>query len=222
MEKIPDLHGKILIADDEVINVNFFQVMLTKLGFEVDVAYDGEEVLEKVNTFTPDLILLDLLMPKLSGFQVAEILKGDENTKEIPIVVLSAVSDIKDKVDMLELGIEDYITKPFNFVEILARIRNILRAKSLKSEIKSQQSRFQKFSDLEKYLGDFLKEAGQQSEELIDSGKKLLGNSSENEEHSLQVIGVAEKLSKSIDKLKELYSNFTRVAAEEGAGELNH
>jgi DNA-binding response OmpR family regulator len=222
MEKIADLHGKILIADDEVINVNFFQVMLTKLGFEVDVAYDGEEVLEKVNTFTPDLILLDLLMPKLSGFQVAEILKGDEITKDIPIVVLSAVSDIKDKVDMLELGIEDYITKPFNFVEILARIRNILRAKSLKNEIKNQQSRFQRFSELEEYLGDFLKEAGKHSEELLDSGKKLLENSSDDETYSLQVISVAEKLSKSINKLDELYSSFTSVAAEESAGELNH
>ena len=86
MGKIDNLNGKILIADDEVINVNFFQVMLTKLGFSVDVAYDGEEALEKVNSFAPDLILLDLLMPKLSGFQVAEILKKDENTKHFKLV----------------------------------------------------------------------------------------------------------------------------------------
>jgi DNA-binding response OmpR family regulator len=222
MEKLADLHGKILIADDEVINVNFFQVMLSKLGFEVDVAYDGEEALEKVNSFGPDLILLDLLMPKMSGFQVAEILKRNEHTSDIPIVVLSAVSDIKDKVDMLELGIEDYITKPFNFVEILARIRNILRARFLKNEIKNQQSRFQKFSELEKYLGNFLKEAERQSGELMDSGKKLLEINSDNEEYSLQVMSTAEKLSKSINRLGELYSDFTSVEAEEGAGELNH
>ncbi len=216
MGKLENLHGKILIADDEVINVNFFQVMLTKLGFSVDVAYDGEEALEKVETFVPDLILLDLLMPKLSGFQVAEILKNDENTKEIPIVVLSAVSDIKDKVDMLELGIEDYITKPFNFVEILARIRNILRAKDLKKEIKQQQWRFQTFSELEKYLGSFLREAGKQSEELMDSGKKKLDNHSDNETFRLQVVSTAEKLSESINKLDELYLKFTSVVTEEG------
>ena len=221
MEKIKDLHGKILIADDEVINVNFFQVMLTKLGFSVDVAYDGEEALEKVKTFVPDLILLDLLMPKLSGFQVAEILKKDENTREIPIVVLSAVSDIKDKVDMLELGIEDYITKPFNFVEILARIRNILRAKDLKEEIKQHRWRFLSFSELEKYLGSFLKEAGKQSEELMDSGKKMLDDHSDNETFRLQVVSTAEKLSESINKLAELYSKFTRVVTEKGEDVFN-
>jgi DNA-binding response OmpR family regulator len=216
MEKIENLNGKILIADDEVINVNFFQVMLTKLGFSVDVAYDGEEALEKVNSFAPDLILLDLLMPKLSGFQVAEILKRDEDTREIPIVVLSAVSDIKDKVDMLELGIEDYITKPFNFVEILARIRNILRAKYLKKEIKQQQWRFQTFSELENYLGSFLKEAGKQSEELVVSGKKMLDSQSDNGTFGLQVVSTAEKLSESINKLDELYLKFTSVVTEDG------
>ena len=220
MGKIDNLNGKILIADDEVINVNFFQVMLTKLGFSVDVAYDGEEALEKVNSFAPDLILLDLLMPKLSGFQVAEILKKDENTKEIPIVVLSAVSDIKDKVDMLELGIEDYITKPFNFVEILARIRNILRVQYLRKEVKQQQLRFQSFSELEEYLGSFLKEAEKQSEELVDSGKKLMDDQPDNEAIGLQVESTAEKLLEGINKLNELYLKFTSVVTEEGVFDL--
>ena len=109
MKKLMDVYGKILIADDEKINVEFFQVMLTKLGFDVEVAYDGEQVLEKVMEFTPDLILLDLLMPRLSGYKVVEIMKNDEKTKNIPIIVLTAVNDIKDKVVMIELGIEDYI-----------------------------------------------------------------------------------------------------------------
>ena len=116
--------GNILVADDEKVNVDFFQVMLSKLGFVVETACSGEEVFVKLKDFMPDLIILDLLMPNMSGFEVARRLKAENRTREIPIVVLTAVSDIRDKVDMLELGIEDYIMKPFNFIEILARIRN--------------------------------------------------------------------------------------------------
>lgn len=208
MEKIIDLHGKILVADDEKINIDFFQVMLTKLGFSVEVAYDGEEVLEKVKEFAPDLILLDLLMPKLSGFQVAEILKKDNETKDIPIVVLSAVSDIKDKVDMLELGIDDYITKPFNFVEILARIRNILRSKSLKNEIAKREGKFQSFSGLESYLRIFLEKARVSSRELVDSSMKLKNKNISDEIPVKEMISTAKDLSEGIKKLEEMYTKF--------------
>ena len=208
MEKTIDLHGKILVADDEKINVDFFQVMLTKLGFSVEVAYNGEEVLEKVKDFAPDLILLDLLMPKLSGFQVAEILKKDNETKDIPIVVLSAVSDIKDKVDMLELGIDDYITKPFNFVEILARIRNILRSKSLNNEIVKREGKFQSFSDLESYLRIFLEKARVSSRELVDSSIKLKDKNISDEIPVKEMISTAKDLSEGIKKLEEMYTKF--------------
>lgn len=208
MEKIIDLHGKILVADDEKINIDFFQVMLTKLGFSVEVAYNGEEVLEKVKEFAPDLILLDLLMPKLSGFQVAEILKKDNETKDIPIVVLSAVSDIKDKVDMLELGIDDYITKPFNFVEILARIRNILRSKSLKNEISKLEGKFRSFSGLESYLRIFLEKARVSSRELVDSSMKLKNKNISDEIPVKEMISTAKDLSEGIKKLEEMYTKF--------------
>jgi len=208
MEKIIDLHGKILVADDEKINIDFFQVMLTKLGFSVEVAYNGEEVLEKVKEFAPDLILLDLLMPKLSGFQVAEILKKNNETKDIPIVVLSAVSDIKDKVDMLELGIDDYITKPFNFVEILARIRNILRSKSLKNEISKLEGKFRSFSGLESYLRIFLEKARVSSRELVDSSMKLKNKNISDEIPVKEMISTAKDLSEGIKKLEEMYTKF--------------
>lgn len=161
------LQGKILVADDEKINVDFFQIMLTKLGFEVDVAYDGEEVLEKVKTFEPDLILLDLLMPKMSGIDVSRRLKSDVKSENIPIIILTAVNDIKEKVDMLELGIEDYITKPFNFIEIVARIRNILRSKFLKDEIAIKEKKLDAMKELEKSLEEFLKRVRSYAESMV-------------------------------------------------------
>jgi PleD family two-component response regulator len=174
MDRNLTFSGKILVADDEKVNVEFFEVMLTKLGFTVEVAYSGEEVFEKLKTFDPDLIILDLLMPKMSGFQVATRLKADRKTSEIPIIILTAVSDIRDKVDMLELGIEDYIMKPFNFIEILARIRNVLRVGALREELKAYEKKLGYVDDFIENVHQFLQKADSFSKDIVESGEKQL------------------------------------------------
>ena len=121
---------RILIVDDEPINLDFFEVMLTKLGFEVEKAEDGEEALDKVKSFRPDLLILDNIMPKLSGWTVTRLLKSHEDYQDfsdIPIIMFSAMDKVEDKIEGFELGVDDYITKPFNFSEVLARIRAVLR-----------------------------------------------------------------------------------------------
>jgi DNA-binding response OmpR family regulator len=172
MEQQVTFSGNILVADDEKVNVEFFEVMLSKLGFSVEVAYSGEEVFEKLKKFNPDLIILDLLMPRMSGFQVAKKLKANKRTSEIPIIILTAVSDIRDKVDMLELGIEDYIMKPFNFIEILARIRNVLRVGALRDELKSYERTIEFLEGFEKSLQLFLKRTQSLSQNLVEWGEK--------------------------------------------------
>ncbi|MDR1930770.1 MAG: response regulator [Treponema sp.] len=132
---------RILVIDDEVINLEFFEVMLSKLGFVVEKADNGEEGLAKVKKFIPDLIILDNIMPKLSGWELTKILKGDPAYREIPIIMLSALDDVKDKVEGFELGVDDYITKPFNFSEVLARIRAVLRSRELFAQIVVRESR---------------------------------------------------------------------------------
>ncbi|MDR2742183.1 MAG: response regulator [Treponema sp.] len=132
---------KILIVDDEQINLDFFDVILSKLGFVVEKAVDGVEGLEKVKHFLPDLIVLDNIMPKMSGWELTKILKGDTKYREIPIIMLSALDDVKDKVEGFELGVDDYITKPFNFSEVLARIRAVLRNRELFRQITVRESR---------------------------------------------------------------------------------
>jgi CheY-like chemotaxis protein len=219
MKDFLDLHGRILVADDEKVNVDFFKVMLTKIGFEVAIAMDGQEVLEKVSSFSPDLILLDLLMPKMSGFQVAETLKKDDRTKEIPIVVLSAVNDIKEKVDLLGLGIEDYITKPFNFIEIIARIRNILRSNVLKNEVEMRRKDSRLLGDLDSALKHFLGTAEDKAEGILSSLKSLRkrfadggGKDRELVEGSLCA---AEELVESVRKLQEFHTQFLASQSEE-------
>jgi CheY-like chemotaxis protein len=132
---------KILIADDDEMNLDFFELMLSKLGFGVIKAKDGIDALEKAKRFLPDLILLDNIMPKMDGWEFTKTIKSDARYKEIPIIMFSALDDVKDKLEGFELGIEDYITKPFNFSEVLARINVVLRNKELFKQIRIRESR---------------------------------------------------------------------------------
>ena len=118
---------KILVADDDITNLDFFELMLSKLGYIVEKTNTGSDVIEKVKNFKPDLIILDNILPEITGREITKILKNDPDLKVIPIIMLSALDDVKDKVAGFEAGINDYITKPFNFTEVLARINAILR-----------------------------------------------------------------------------------------------
>jgi DNA-binding response OmpR family regulator len=146
---------KILIVDDEPINLDFFDVMLSRLGFDVERAIDGEDALEKVVSFAPDLMLLDNIMPKLSGWEVTRELKTSEEYADYsttPIIMFSAMDDVKDKIEGFELGIEDYIIKPFNFSEVLARIRAVLRHRTLAKQVAARERRIALIESLNQSL----------------------------------------------------------------------
>jgi len=139
-----DTKKRILLVDDEQINLEFFEVMLSKLGFETEKSDNGAEALELVKRFKPDLIILDNVMPRLSGWEVTKILKTSDEYRDFadtPIIMFSAMDDVKDKVEGLELGADDYITKPFNFSEVLARIRAVLRTRELIHQIERREAR---------------------------------------------------------------------------------
>jgi len=147
---------KILLADDEPINLDFFEVMLSKLGFVVEKCDNGPEVLEKVKKFMPDLIILDNIMPGMSGREITKVLKNDLDFKDISIIMLSALDDVKDKVAGFEAGVDDYITKPFNFTEVLARINAVLRNRALIDQIKVRETRLALAEELNRDLKENL------------------------------------------------------------------
>jgi CheY-like chemotaxis protein len=169
---------KILVVDDENINLDFFELMLSKLGFIVEKAKDGVEALEKVKRFLPDLILLDNIMPRMSGWELTKLLKGDPKYKDTPIIMLSALDDVKDKVEGFEMGVDDYITKPFNFSEVLARIRAVLRNRELFAQIVVRESRLslaeELSADIKRTLLEFVK-----SIDDLDAAINKLGGDSE-------------------------------------------
>jgi len=152
---------KILIVDDDPVNLEFFQLMLSKLGFVVEEANDGVDAQEKLKKFRPDLILLDNIMPRMSGWELTKNLKQDPKFMDIPIIMFSALDDVKDKLAGFELGVDDYITKPFNFSEVLARIRTTLRNRELFTQIALREARLDLAEelnhDLKRSLGEFAK-----------------------------------------------------------------
>ncbi len=149
------LRGRILIVDDEPINLEFFDVMLSKLGFQIEKAVDGDEALEKVQACNPDLIILDNVMPKLSGWEVTRTLKHSpeyRRYRNTPIIMFSAMNEVKDRIEGFEQGVDDYITKPFNFAEVLARIRAVLRSRELSRQVTRREKRLAVVESLNKSL----------------------------------------------------------------------
>lgn len=115
---------RVLVVDDEKLIVKGIRFSLEQDGMEVDCAYDGEEALEKARMNTYDIILLDVMLPKLTGFEVCQQIREFSN---VPVVMLTAKSDDIDKILGLEYGADDYITKPFNILEVKARLKAIIR-----------------------------------------------------------------------------------------------
>jgi len=115
---------KVLVVDDEKLIVKGIRFSLEQDGMEVDCAYDGEEALEKVQNQKYDIILLDIMLPKLSGLEVCQQIR---EFSDVPIVMLTAKGEDMDKILGLEYGADDYITKPFNILEVKARIKAIMR-----------------------------------------------------------------------------------------------
>ena len=121
--------ARILIVDDEPFNVNYLEQELEDLGYETVSAADGQEALQKVADEAPDLILLDVMMPIMDGFTVCRILKENEETRRIPIVMMTSLSAIEDRIKGIEAGADDFLSKPVNEQELLARIRTALKLK---------------------------------------------------------------------------------------------
>ena len=127
--------GRILVVDDVPANVQLLTTYLKGVGYHVIPARDGEEALALLRDAKPDLILLDVMMPKLNGFEVCKRIKSDENTRYIPVIMVTALNDIEDKIKGQEAGADDFISKPFNKLELLTRVKSLLRIKSLHDQL---------------------------------------------------------------------------------------
>ncbi len=134
-----DATARILIVDDHEDNVELLRLRLESWGYATDIAMDGEEALARVAMAPPDLILLDIMMPKVDGIEVARRVKADEMLPFIPIIMQTALDATENKVEGLEAGADDYITKPIDFPELRARLRSMLRIKRLQDALEERE-----------------------------------------------------------------------------------
>src|SRR5260221_1588417 len=135
----PKPGGSILVVDDDQRNVRLMESILRSSGYPVARAYDGEEALRLVESERPDLVLLDVMMPKMSGFEVCQRLKSRYETRLLPGIMVTALNALEDKVQALEIGAEDFLSKPINKVELLAKVRATLRVNALQDVVERQK-----------------------------------------------------------------------------------
>jgi two-component system, OmpR family, alkaline phosphatase synthesis response regulator PhoP len=135
MAHSPPRKSRILIADDNAPNVELLEAFLAEFDCEMAVAVDGRDTLEKVASFQPDLILLDIMMPKLSGFEVCRKLKQDPQTKDIMILMVTALNELGDIERAVDSGTDDFLSKPVNKLELLKRVENMLRLRHVTDEL---------------------------------------------------------------------------------------
>lgn len=145
--------ARILVVDDHEDNIELLRARLLARGYQVDAAWDGEEALERVHAAPPDLILLDVMMPKIDGIEVVRRLKADASLPFIPIIMQTALETTEDKVEGLDAGADDYITKPINFAELEARVKSLLRIKALQEELAAANARLRYMSQTDGLTG---------------------------------------------------------------------
>ncbi len=138
---------RILIVDDNQQNRELLEAYLAGLDCEVEMAEDGRRALDKVKSFQPDLILLDVMMPKLSGFEVCKTLKDDSQTRKIMILMVTALNELGDIERAVEAGTNDFLSKPVNKTELLKRVENMLQLKGISDENERLRQYIQQMED---------------------------------------------------------------------------
>ncbi len=161
-----DTKAKILVVDDEDRNLRLMKLLLTSFGYDVLTASNGEEALEKVHDIPPDVILLDIMMPKIDGIEVARQLKREEETKIIPIVMVTALNEVEDRVKALEAGADDFLNKPVDKIELRARVQSLVKVKTCNDHMRNYQKELEA-------------EVAKRTEQLRQALKKLKGVSLE-------------------------------------------
>ena len=201
----------VLVVDDNPVNLKLLNHTLSSAGYKVKMEVNGLNVIPQVKNSMPDLILLDIMLPNISGFEICEQLQADTLTQSIPIIFMTALSDTVDKVKGLSLGAVDYITKPFQKEELLARVRTHLHLKRLIESLETQNQELrqltQRNEDLENRVAERtaeLKQALEKEKELNQLKSRFITMASHEFRTSLAIIssssGILQKFSDRLDE----------------------
>lgn len=130
---------RVLVVDDDEKNLILLSVKLEREGYELEKARNGLEAIEKVNSFHPDLVLMDVMMPVMDGYEALRRLKSREDSRYIPVIMLTGRTEVEDRVMGFEVGAEDYINKPYSLQEVAARVKSLLRMRALQTKLRETE-----------------------------------------------------------------------------------
>jgi diguanylate cyclase (GGDEF)-like protein len=197
----PNKKKRILVVDDHEDNIELLRARLEARGYEIHAASDGQAALDQVERVLPDLILLDVMMPKMDGMEVVRRLKADKNLPFIPVIMQTALDTTANKVEGLDAGADDYITKPINFAELEAKVNALLRIKKLETELSQANDKLRRIS-----LTDGLTE--------IDNRRCLEERLHEMWEHSVRLHEPVALIMCDIDKFKLVNDKYGHQAGD--------
>ncbi len=163
---------RILIADDNLQNIELLEAYLSDVDCELRTAYDGEETLRVVDEFRPDLLLLDVMMPRLSGFEVCRKLRANPVTKDLLILMVTALNEQSDFERGVQSGTDDFLTKPVNKIELLCRIRSLLRVRHYKNQLDRTLAYLAEFEAASRAPQEPSRRDAKGDESLGDTGSK--------------------------------------------------
>jgi len=135
--------GRILVVDDQRANVEMLAGVLTARGYEVLTATDGESALEQVRRHNPDIVVSDILMPQMDGYELCRRLRGDPATTLLPVILVTSLDPLQERVNGIDAGADDFLSKPVNWEELFARVRSLLRIKRLQDEVKAWNAKLE-------------------------------------------------------------------------------
>lgn len=147
--------AKVLVVDDEPVNVELISGYLGK-DFEIIPAYSGKEALEKVRLANPDIVLLDIMMPEVQGYEVCEKIRIQDLTRFTPIVMITALTEIDDKIKAIESGADDFLTKPINRIELVTRIKSLLKTKYYHDQLVKSKEQIEAQNEFKTIMTDIL------------------------------------------------------------------
>ena len=153
--------ARVLVVDDVELNVKLLEAKLSSEYFEVIAADNGQAALELAESELPDIILLDVMMPRMDGFEVCRRLKANPHTTDIPVVMVTALSDVADRLRGLEAGADEFLTKPVNDTALFARVRSLVRLKRMMEELRLREEVCRRFGNAESE-GGLAEDAGRE------------------------------------------------------------
>ncbi|MDY6783355.1 MAG: adenylate/guanylate cyclase domain-containing protein [Cyanobacteriota bacterium] len=205
--------ASILVVDDTPNNLRLLSTILTEQGYEVGKAINGKIALRSTSAAPPDLILLDINMPDLNGYEVCERLKAEERTREIPVIFISALDDVLDKVKAFSVGGVDYVTKPFQAEEVLARVRTHLNIQALQNALRKEQEKSENLlrNILPETIVEELKQSSQATPTQFEEAAFLFADIVRFATNSKEMTPA-----EVVDLLNQVYSAFDRLVVRHG------